>query len=285
MSVEVEQIEYAHQHVSHQFEDLEQQNESYIVGMWTFLVTEIMFFGALFLALTVYRSIHAADFDEAHKHLNVFFGGFNTVVLLTSSLLMVLAVRSAMLARRSATLFFLGLTIVGAFVFLGVKTFEYKDKWDHHLIPGASFHYEPVEAERNGGSEGNTARGEMAGNGKQEAITSGPKGDGTYEGAGKIITKKEDLNNTSTSSYDPNRQNLSQDGKQLFFCLYFIMTGLHAIHIIIGIGLMGVLWVMYLLGAGAVQDYMPLEMTGLYWHFVDIVWIFLFPILYLIGGH
>ena len=71
----------------------------------------------------------------------------------------------------------------------------------------------------------------------------------------------------------------------MFFCLYFIMTGLHAIHIIIGIGLMGVLWACTVIGAGAVQDYMPLEMTGLYWHFVDIVWIFLFPILYLIGGH
>jgi cytochrome c oxidase subunit 3 len=283
MSVEVEHIEYAHQHVSHQFEDLEQQNEAYIVGMWTFLVTEIMFFGALFLALTVYRSIHVGDFNEAHRHLNVVYGGFNTVVLLFSSFFMVMAVRSAMLARRSATMFWLALTMGGAFIFLGVKTIEYKDKWDHHLIPGASFHYEPVEAENNSGSQGHAARGEPGGRGRQEAITGG-KTDGSYEGSG-TITRNEDINGTATRSYDPNKQNLSQDGKQLFFCLYFIMTGLHAIHIIIGIGIMAVLMFLYAFNLGAVQDYMPLEMTGLYWHFVDIVWIFLFPILYLIGGH
>ena len=138
MSVEVEHIEYAHQHVSHQFEDLEQQNESYLVGMWTFLVTEIMFFGALFLALTVYRSIHAEDFNEAHKHLNVLYGGFNTVVLLFEQSLDGTGGAVGDAGKASLTLFFLGLTILGAFIFLGVKTIEYKDKWDHHLIPGAS---------------------------------------------------------------------------------------------------------------------------------------------------
>ncbi len=277
---------YMHQHVAHQFEDLEQQNESYIVGMWTFLVTEIMFFGALFLALTIYKSIHADDFNEAHKHLNVLYGGFNTVVLLTSSFFMAMCVRAAQGLNRQAVLFWLGLTMLGAFVFLGVKSIEYKDKWDHHLIPGSSFHYEPVEAENNPASEGNVSKGALGGEGKQEAITSGAKGDGTYSGFGKIITSKEDLSNTTTSvGYDPNKQNLSQDGKQLFFCLYFIMTGLHAIHIIIGIGIMGVIWFMYQFKHPAVADYMPLEMTGLYWHFVDIVWIFLFPILYLLGGH
>ena len=278
MSVEVEHMNVAHQHVAHQFEDIDQQNESYIVGMWTFLVTEIMFFGALFLALTVYRSIHATDFNDAHKHLNVFFGGFNTVVLLTSSFTMVMSVRAAMMANRTATMLWLAITMGGAFLFLGVKTIEYKEKFDHHLVPGAAFHYTPPEEEKTAGSHTTTGT-------ESSQSMPGSGSDKTYEGTRPMETKA-DLNNTSASpSYESNQKGLSQDGKQLFFCLYFIMTGLHAIHIIIGIGIMAVLFVMYALRLGAVDDYMPLEMTGLYWHFVDIVWIFLFPILYLIGGH
>ncbi len=284
MSVEVEHQQYAHQHVSHQFEDIEQQNEAYIVGMWTFLVTEIMFFGALFLALTIYRSIHVADFNDAHKHLNVFYGGFNTVVLLTSSFSMVLAVRSAMLASRRGTLFFLGLTLIGAFIFLGVKTIEYKEKWDLHLIPGPTFHYESVGAENNGESSAEARQ--------RTSLGAGP---GQYHERGPIVRSGGDLSNSSVSSEtgantgannaETNKKGLAEDGKQLFFCLYFIMTGLHAIHIILGILVMGALWVMYVFRHPAVEDYMTLEMTGLYWHFVDIVWIFLFPILYLVGGH
>ena len=281
MSVEARHQEYAHQHVSHQFEDIEQQNEAYIVGMWTFLVTEIMFFGALFLALTIYRSIHVADFDDAHKHLNTFWGSFNTVVLLTSSFFMVMAVRSAMLASRRGTLFFLGLTLIGAFVFLGVKTVEYKEKWDHHLIPGPTFHYESVGAENNDGESSAEAR-------QRTSLGAGP---GQYHERGPVVRSAGDLSNSSVSSEtgantaETNQKGLAEDGKQLFFCLYFIMTGLHAIHIIIGILVMGMLWVMYFFRHPNVEDYMTLEMTGLYWHFVDIVWIFLFPILYLVGGH
>lgn len=278
MSVEVEHQEYAHQQVSHQFEDLDQQNECYLVGMWTFLVTEIMFFGALFLALTVYHSIHGEDFNEAHKHLDVGYGAFNTVVLLTSSLIMVLAVRSAMLARKQATLFFLGLTIIGAFIFLGVKSIEYKSKWDHHLIPGPTFHYEPVEDEKPTALGGTPA--------KDASLVKGETKAGSNESVLHGNTSSASLSGNSAGIVDKGQANhLSSDGKQLFFCLYFIMTGLHAIHIIIGIGIMGILWFMYQWGHGAVEDYMTLEMTGLYWHFVDIVWIFLFPILYLLGGH
>lgn len=277
MSVEVEQEEFAHQPLMHQFEDIEQQNECHLVGMWTFLVTEIMFFGALFLALTVYRSLHFEDFNEAHSHLNVGYGGVNTVVLLTSSLTMVLSVYYAIRAKRGQMFAYLFATMGFAFVFLGIKTVEYKDKWDHHLVPGATFHYTSLkeeEREKAGGAEKKaetptTASGEKSSEGQllaeQKAAASRPFY-GAMEGEG-------------------GSQNLSQDGKQLFFCLYFIMTGLHAIHIIIGIAIMTVIALLYAFRNSAVEDYMPLEMTGLYWHFVDIVWIFLFPILYLIGGH
>ena len=272
MSVEVEHEEFAHQPLMHQFEDLDQQNECHIVGMWTFLVTEIMFFGALFLALAVYRSLHLADFNEAHSHLNVFYGGFNTVVLLTSSFTMVLSVRAAMFGKRGQMMGFLLATMLGAVIFLGVKTVEYKDKWDHHLIPGASFRYESL---------------------KEEAAGKENKHESTTAESGNKISESPGLTQSGaavTGSYNPMtgetiHQNLNQDGKQLFFCLYFIMTGLHAIHIIIGILIMAVILGLYLTKNSAVEDYMPLEMTGLYWHFVDIVWIFLFPILYLVGGH
>lgn len=273
MSAESEHEEFAHQPLMHQFEDLDQQNECHIVGMWTFLVTEIMFFGALFLALAVYRSLHLHDFNDAHEHLNVGYGAFNTVVLLTSSFTMVLAVRAAMFGQRNKMLGFLMATILGAFIFLGVKTVEYKDKWDHHLIPGASFRYESVKAEHAGGEN------------KKESATSGG-GDKTYEGQGLTEKGQQAITgNINPMTGETVHQNLSQDGKQLFFCLYFIMTGLHAVHIIIGILIMGVIGLLYVFKNPAVEDYMPLEMTGLYWHFVDIVWIFLFPLLYLVGGH
>ncbi len=278
MSVEVEQEEFAHQPLMHQFEDIEQQNECHLVGMWTFLVTEIMFFGALFLALTVYRSLHFEDFNEAHSHLNVVAGAINTVVLLTSSLTMVLSVYYAIRGKRGQMFGFLFATMGCALVFLGIKTVEYKEKWDNHLVPGATFHYKSVKEEE---------REKAAGHPEHNTEASGiGAGDKTYEGQGLTENKPA----ASHPFYgamegEGGSQNLNADGKQLFFCLYFIMTGLHAIHIIIGIAIMAVLVGLYMTRNSAVDDYMPLEMTGLYWHFVDIVWIFLFPILYLIGGH
>jgi len=280
MSAEVEHEDFAHQPLMHQFEDLDQQNECHVVGMWTFLVTEIMFFGALFLALAVYRSLHTEDFNEAHSHLNVFFGGFNTVVLLTSSLTMVLSVRAAMFGKLGQMKVFLIATMVGALIFLGVKTVEYKDKWDHHLVPGATFRYTSVKEEQAEQKAGKEEKGHS-----NESASTGA-GDKTYEGQGLTEAGQAPIAGTfNPVTGETMHQNLSQDGKQLFFCLYFIMTGLHAIHIIIGLAIMLVILGLYQFRNSAVEDYMPLEMTGLYWHFVDIVWIFLFPLLYLIGGH
>lgn len=280
MSVEAEHSGHDHIHVSHQFEDLDQQIESYIVGMWTFLVTEIMFFGALFLALTVYRSLHTEDFNEAHKHLDKMLGATNTMILLISSLTMALSVRAAQIGNKKATQMFLGFTLICAFGFLSVKAIEYKSKWDHHLIPGPTFAFKSVaeeEAEaKNGGIEVT----------RPQQITPTPYGGNQLTPTipqGQSAKFVGSASGSNDIAFDPNRQQLPQDGKQLFFCLYFIMTGLHAIHIIIGIGIMGIIFFMVKCDHPAVRDYMPLEMTALYWHFVDIVWIFLFPILYLVG--
>jgi cytochrome c oxidase subunit III len=203
-----------------QYEDIDQQNESYIVGMWAFLVTEVMFFGVLFLCYSLYRWKFHDSFYIAHKELNVTMGGINTVVLLFSSFSMAMAVYFAQLKNKWLQLFCLALTVGCAFGFLGIKTLEWIPKFEHHLVPGMDFE---------------------------------------WHGAG------------------------SAHQAQMFFFLYFCMTGLHAIHVIIGILVIGALMFMRLRDHPLVnRDYIPTEMIGLYWHFVDIVWIFLFPLFYLI---
>jgi len=207
----------------HQFEDMEQQNEAYVVGMWTFLVTEVMFFGALFFIYTLYRSFYQVDFWKAHEHLNVPMGAFNTTVLLISSFTMAMAVRNAQLHARKPVMVNLVITIACAFIFLGVKYVEYGEKFKDNLYPGATFTSDPA----------------------------------VLHGA-----------------------NLNY--AQLYYALYFGMTGLHAVHIIVGILVIGALFYLWARRAKSVMlDYVPTELVGLYWHFVDLVWIFLFPLMYL----
>jgi cytochrome c oxidase subunit 3 len=205
--------------VSHQFDDAEQQRDATTLGMWVFLVTEVMFFGGLFTAYAVYRSTYPAAFDEASHHLDYRIGALNTAVLIGSSMTMALAVHSAQVGRQRRIIAFLLATILLGLTFLGVKVVEYHDKYVHHLIPGSGFAFE----------------GEHA----PEA--------------------------------------------QLFFSLYFAMTGMHALHMIIGIGILSTLVVLAYRGRFSPAYHAPVELTGLYWHFVDIVWIYLFPLLYLMG--
>ena len=205
-------------HVHHQFEDIEQQNESYLVGMWAFMVTEVMFFGGLFTAYVIYRTRHGGGFAAASSQLDVTLGAINTAVLIGSSLTMALAVHAAQTGKRKSQVGFLLLTIALGLTFLVIKFFEYKAKFDHHLVPGLPFE------------------------------DAGPK---TYEW-------------------------------QMFFSIYFGMTGMHALHMVIGAGLL--LWFIRRTWRGdfGPEYYGPVEIMGLYWHFVDIVWIFLFPLLYLV---
>jgi cytochrome c oxidase subunit 3 len=203
----------------HQFDDLDQQREASSLGMWVFLITEIMFFGGLFAGYTVYRTAYPEAFAEGSRHLNVYLGAFNTAVLICSSLTMALAVHAAQIGRRKALVTFLLLTILLGSVFLGIKVIEYGHKFHEHLVPGLDFALE------------------------------GPR-------APQV---------------------------QLFFGFYFAMTGMHALHMIIGIGVLGVLVLLARRGRFSPTYYWPVELTGLYWHFVDLVWIYLFPLLYLIG--
>jgi cytochrome c oxidase subunit III len=211
-----------HPRLQQHFDNLDQQFEASALGMWLFLVTEILFFGGLFTAYMIYRLMYPQAFAEASQELDVVLGGINTAVLIGSSLTMAMAVWAAQLGRRSPQLLFLGLTIGLGVVFLGIKAVEYSHKFEHHLVPGPNFRFE--------------------------------------------------------SARDPIHS-------QLFFSLYFVMTGLHALHMVVGIGLMAVLFVMAFKGRFTKAYHTPIEVSGLYWHFVDIVWIFLFPLLYLIDRH
>ena len=212
-----------HPYLQHHFDDMEQQAEASTLGMWVFLVTEIMFFGGLFMAYLVYRWQSPMGFQEASHHLNIYWGAANTAILIVSSLTMALAVRAAQTSRppRTQVMWLVATMILGA-VFLGVKVIEYADKFEHHIVPGPYF---------------------------DKSAWQHPA------------------------------------GVEQFYSLYFIMTGLHAVHMIIGIGIMTVIAVMAWRRQFDATYYTPVEVSGLYWHFVDIVWIFLFPLLYLIGRH
>ena len=222
-----ETVEAAHPHPHfdpahrHQFDSAEQQKTASTLGMWIFLATEVMFFGGLFAAYTVYRFLNPHAFAEASHHMSVPLGAVNTTVLICSSLTMALAVRSAQLSRKKATAWFIIGTMIFGIAFLGVKAFEYHEHYVEGTAPGVNW------------------------------TLTGP------------------------------------DARQieLLFCFYFIMTGMHAFHMVVGLGLMSYLLTHTLKNRYSAAYYSPVEIIGLYWHFVDIVWIFLFPMLYLIGQH
>ncbi|HEY0554486.1 MAG TPA: cytochrome c oxidase subunit 3 family protein [Thermoanaerobaculia bacterium] len=226
-------------HPAHQFDTMEQQKESSTLGMWLFLVTEIMFFGGLFTTYVVYRNMYPDAFAAASSTLSVKWGTLNTGVLIGSSLTMVLAIWAAQVNRPKWIVRWLLITMALGSVFLGVKAVEYHDKFVENHVPGnilnAPFNFVLEDAKE------------------------------TKELAAK----------------DP----LYQQHTSIFFALYFIMTGLHATHMIIGIAVLAVLVFFSKRGKFDSEYFNPLEMTGLYWHFVDIIWIFLFPLLYLLGAH
>lgn len=205
-------------HVQHHFVDSEQQFDSAKLGMWIFLVTEILFFGGLFVAYIVYRAWNPELFIKASVQLDTLMGAANTAVLIFSSLTMALSIREAQLNRINRSIMYLGITILCAVFFMVVKYFEYSHKFEIGIFPGAGY--------------------------------------------------------TFTGIDDPQAN--------IFFSIYYMMTGLHGIHVIIGIGL--ITWLIVKARAGAFSSayYTPIEIVGLYWHLVDIIWIFLFPLFYLI---
>lgn len=227
-----------------QYEDIDQQQESYVLGMWAFLVTEVMFFGALFLMYTLYRWKFHGDWYVAHEELDWWKGGINTVVLLFSSYMVAMAVHFAQKRKKKPQLICLGITILCAFGFLGIKTVEYGAKLDHKLYPNHTFEY----------------------------------GTGVHHES----PFDQYLVNPFKDKSAVHEQTANPQHAKLFFGLYFTMTGLHGIHVIIGILVISALMWLIWRDSPLITDYVPTEMVGLYWHFVDLVWIFLYPLFYLI---
>ena len=208
-----------------QFDTEAQQKDASTLGMWLFLITEIMFFGGMFAVYTVYRNWYPEVFKVASTSLNQIVGAINTGVLLLSSFTMVMAVRAGQLGQRKMIIWFLILTLLFGGVFLGVKAYEWYEKFEEHHIPGqAEFHLEGIPQQEQGHA-------------------------------------------------------------QLFFSIYFAMTGLHALHMVIGVGILLTLIFQAKAGKFAANYYTPVDVAGLYWHFVDVIWIWLFPLLYLIDRH
>jgi cytochrome c oxidase subunit III len=205
-------------YVAHHFSNLRQQEHAARLGMWLFLATELLLFGGLFTAYSVYRFLYADTFAEAAKLLNLQLGTVNTIVLITSSLTVALAHHAAHHGQGKKAAGLLALTLVFAGAFLVIKGFEWSHDFHEGLLPGRYF-----------------TNGELTGAG-------GP----------------------------------------MFFTLYFLLTGLHGLHVIIGMTVLAVLMVLAWRGAYDHGYATPLELGGMYWHLVDLVWIFLFPLLYLI---
>jgi cytochrome c oxidase subunit 3 len=206
--------------LAEQFETPEQQRDTATLGLWVFLVTEIMFFAGLFLAYIVFRYSYPHSFEMASRHTNLLYGTANTAVLLTSSLTMALAVHAVQEGKNRECVRFVLVTILFAMAFMGIKGAEYHEHFQHHEVPGRSF----------------------------QPIPGAPKAD-------------------------------------IFYYLYFAMTGLHAIHVTVGIGVLAVIAFLASRNRFGRHYNTPVELSGLYWHFVDLVWIFLYPLIYLIDRH
>jgi cytochrome c oxidase subunit III len=207
--------------LAHHFDTMGQQAGAAKLGMWLFLATEILMFSGLFLAYFITRMFYPDMVLGAHEHLSKTAGGINTLVLLTSSYTMAMAVRSAQTSNTAGIKRFLLMTMACGAIFMVVKYFEYTAKFEHGMLPGKFY-----SAHLHG-----------------------------YEIEGL---------------------------PHIFFAVYFMMTGLHGIHVMVGLGVMIWIYIRASRGDFSERNYAAVENTGLYWHLVDLVWIFLFPLLYLV---
>lgn len=210
--------DHSHADHAHHFESAAHEFEAGKLGMWLFLVTEVMLFGVLFAGYGLFHYLYPEMFREAHHHLNKVMGGTNTVVLLVSSLTMALAIAYVQRDQIAKAKLMLIITFLCACGFLVIKFFEYREKFEHGLLPGDFFH----------------------GHGFKSA------------------------------------------NAPLFYSFYFVMTGIHGLHVLIGMALIG--WIYFRTNRGDFNShkFAPVEFVGLYWHIVDLIWIFLFPLLYLV---
>lgn len=256
-------------HLAHHFATSEQQYASSKLGMWVFLGTEVLLFGGLFCWYAVYRANHPEVFLYAHRYLDRTLGGLNTLVLICSSLTMAWAVRAVQIGKSKMAVRLMGITLVFAAAFLGIKFAEYHHKWKEGLLWGT--HYHPV-TEAVEGATGSTGAETSAATAKPPPAKPDPDRSEIAPAAAGPTGLAKPATGPLAAPKDV----------FLFFGIYFVMTGLHALHVIAGMVVISWLILRTRRGDFSPAYFTPVDLGGLYWHLVDIVWIFLFPLLYLI---
>jgi cytochrome c oxidase subunit 3 len=256
-------------HLAHHFDSPRQQFESGKLGMWLFLATEILLFGGLFCAYAVYRASHPEIFVYAHRYLDKTLGAINTAVLIFSSFTMAWAVRSAQRGRQRSLQVLLALTILCAFVFLGIKFVEYEHKWKEGLLWGKR--YRPHAAQQHAGDGAPAQPTPLPIPANAEEMSAIPPAPAGPAGLARADAQ------AAAAHADEAPKNV-----QTFFGVYFAMTGLHGVHVIAGMVVLAVMLVRARKGHFGPEYFTPVDLAGLYWHLVDLIWIYLFPLLYLI---
>jgi len=254
--------------LAHHFESADQQYQSAKLGMWVFLMTEILFFGGLFVAYTVYRVNHPEVFVYGAHFLDRGLGALNTVVLILSSFTIAWAVRAAQLKQISLLRWLILATMACAFAFMGVKAVEYNSKWKHGLLWAAKYSHHVEEADHDRPTAATDPAVSPDADPNRSAIPPAAEGPA---GLAKPAGETDD----TVAEVEP-------ENAKVFFSIYFLMTGLHGIHVLAGIGAM--IWLLKCLARGDFDGghFTKVDMVALYWHVVDLVWIYLFLLLYLI---
>ena len=311
--------------LAHHFDTPQQQFDAGKLGIWLFLLTEVLFFSGLFCAYTIYRAMRPEVFVWSHYFLNTNLGALNTCVLLISSLTAAWAVRNAQLGETKRLVLNIVITIACACTFMVVKFFEYEHKFHDGLLPGARFHpteqvwelesfkkkhpeaaeyAEKLHHQATGHAEGAapapaasttaTAAGGaappsgMPGNAGAEHAAGAKPNEAVHGTPGVMERPTEEqlepliaagvLGEKAETPKIPSKPR----NAHVFFSIYFFMTGLHGIHVLAGI----IVWVWLLLrartGVFNAMYFGPIDYAALYWHLVDLIWIYLFPLLYLI---
>jgi cytochrome c oxidase subunit 3 len=298
MSTAADQGHEGRHHLAHYFDSTRQQFESHKLAMWLFLATEILMFGGLFCAYAIYRANHPEIFLYAHTLLDKNLGAINTVVLLFSSFTMAWAVRAAMLGQRRLLIGLLAVTLLCGFGFMGIKGVEYSHKWQHGFLWGEQFDYAEVEAYTSGkhgghgeAGHGDADHGDAAAHGAEasgaaDGAADGPAEGGTAaeagaEGEAAEVMAQLDRDAAAVVAHGHDAEAIPRN-LHIFFGIYFVMTGLHGIHVLAGMVLLAWLLRRAIRGDFGTRNFTAVDLGGLYWHLVDLIWIFLFPLLYLI---
>ncbi len=295
--------EHGHDHdhgspfIQHHFEGPKHQFDSGKLGIWLFLVTEVLFFSGLFVAYIIYRSHHHEIFDYANHYLDTNMGAINTVILLFSSLTAAWAVRCAQLNQNRGLITCLSITLACSLAFLVIKGYEYKAKADYGTLWGDRFDPKvaPDGTPLKGNEDAPDAPDDLN-DAEQEEAASAPSGaaptgaaidvaaqaPADEDGADAVAAAEEAPEDDETADEDDFLSGEPPPNTSMFFSIYFGMTGLHAIHVTIGVGIFIWLLIRAIRRHFNSEYFGPIDYAALYWHLVDLIWIYLFPMLYLI---